>query len=156
MINGNPTYAPGFDPNTMPVCSGYVKCRIPGDSSIWDAPDGQLGISFDDGPLPVRMCHACAVHSLTAYGNSKAAIACTRSCNKTTFLPVRVLRALHTWHLLTLWREAHFFIGVNILANPNVRLISYLSFVGCRLALCRSLTSRMTWAVISLCTHGEY
>ncbi|KAJ7781239.1 glycoside hydrolase/deacetylase [Mycena metata] len=44
----NPTYPSGFDPNGDVVCSATYKCRNPGD--IWDAPDGMVGISFDDGP----------------------------------------------------------------------------------------------------------
>ncbi|KAJ7142131.1 carbohydrate esterase family 4 protein [Mycena crocata] len=46
----NPTYSAGNDPNSPQICSATYQCRIPGD--IWDAPDGYLGISFDDGPLP--------------------------------------------------------------------------------------------------------
>ncbi|KAJ7179167.1 carbohydrate esterase family 4 protein [Mycena filopes] len=46
----NPTYPTGSDPNGAVVCSATYKCRNPGD--IWDAPDGMLGISFDDGPQP--------------------------------------------------------------------------------------------------------
>ncbi|KAJ7084618.1 carbohydrate esterase family 4 protein [Mycena belliarum] len=45
--DNNPSY-PGHDPNSPEICSATYKCRIPGD--IWDAPDGYLGISFDDGP----------------------------------------------------------------------------------------------------------
>ncbi|KAJ7063728.1 carbohydrate esterase family 4 protein, partial [Mycena amicta] len=46
--DGIPTYAKGYDPNGADVCSATYKCRIPGD--IWDAPDGYLALSFDDGP----------------------------------------------------------------------------------------------------------
>lgn len=46
---GNPTYADGLDPTGSEVCSGTYKCRI--DGQIWDAPDGTVGISFDDGPV---------------------------------------------------------------------------------------------------------
>ena len=46
----NPTYG-SLDPNGPEVCSGTYQCRIPG--QIWDAPAGTLGLSFDDGPLPV-------------------------------------------------------------------------------------------------------
>ena len=35
------------------ICSSYYGCRADGD--IWDAPNGQLGLSFDDG---VRLFHA--------------------------------------------------------------------------------------------------
>lgn len=48
---GNPTYADGLDPTGSEVCSGTYKCRI--DGQIWDAPDGTVGISFDDGPVDV-------------------------------------------------------------------------------------------------------
>ncbi|KAJ7654289.1 hypothetical protein B0H17DRAFT_1099998 [Mycena rosella] len=46
--NGSPVYPTGVDPNSPEVCSATFKCRIAGD--IWDAPDGYVGISFDDGP----------------------------------------------------------------------------------------------------------
>ncbi|KAF7314997.1 Carbohydrate esterase family 4 protein [Mycena indigotica] len=45
---GIPTYPKGHDPNSAEVCSATAKCKIPGD--IWDAPEGQLALSFDDGP----------------------------------------------------------------------------------------------------------
>ncbi|KAJ7064113.1 carbohydrate esterase family 4 protein [Mycena amicta] len=45
-----PTYGDGFDPNGPTVCSATYGCRIPED--VWDAPDGHIAISFDDGPLP--------------------------------------------------------------------------------------------------------
>ncbi|KAJ7185311.1 carbohydrate esterase family 4 protein [Mycena filopes] len=44
----NPVYPNGLDANGPGVCSSTEKCRIDGD--IWDAPDGYVGISFDDGP----------------------------------------------------------------------------------------------------------
>ncbi|KAI0322461.1 hypothetical protein OF83DRAFT_1167517 [Amylostereum chailletii] len=46
----NPTYAGFAHPEQPPVCSGTYQCRLPG--QIWDAPNGSIGISFDDGPLP--------------------------------------------------------------------------------------------------------
>ncbi|KAJ7897435.1 hypothetical protein B0H13DRAFT_2032972 [Mycena leptocephala] len=45
---GSPTYPSGHDPNSPEICSSTYQCRIDGD--IWDAPDGHVGISFDDGP----------------------------------------------------------------------------------------------------------
>lgn len=51
--DGNPYYPGGLDPNGDQVCSGTYKCRI--DGELWDAPDGHIGISFDDGPLPVSI-----------------------------------------------------------------------------------------------------
>ncbi|KAA1466515.1 glycoside hydrolase/deacetylase [Dentipellis sp. KUC8613] len=45
----DPSYG-SLDPNGAEVCSTTVQCRPPG--VIWDAPDGVLGLSFDDGPLP--------------------------------------------------------------------------------------------------------
>lgn len=44
----NPIYPPGFDPSGPAVCSSTYKCRA--DDDVWDAPDGQIAISFDDGP----------------------------------------------------------------------------------------------------------
>ncbi|KIY71454.1 carbohydrate esterase family 4 protein [Cylindrobasidium torrendii FP15055 ss-10] len=44
----NPVYPDGMDPNGPEICSATYKCRT--DREIWDAPDGVLGISFDDGP----------------------------------------------------------------------------------------------------------
>jgi peptidoglycan/xylan/chitin deacetylase (PgdA/CDA1 family) len=44
----NPTYPAGTNPNDPIVCSATYKCKHPDD--IWDAPDGYVGISFDDGP----------------------------------------------------------------------------------------------------------
>ncbi|KAJ6460830.1 carbohydrate esterase family 4 protein [Mycena vitilis] len=46
--SGNPVYPDGKDPNSAEICSATYQCRIDGD--IWDAPDGYVGISFDDGP----------------------------------------------------------------------------------------------------------
>jgi chitin deacetylase len=45
--NGNdPDY--GSENASAPeICSSYFNCRAPGD--IWDLPDGQLGLTFDDG-----------------------------------------------------------------------------------------------------------
>jgi hypothetical protein len=51
LVNGIPTYPDGIDPTSPEVCSGDLKCRIEGD--IWDAPDGEIAISFDDGPTLV-------------------------------------------------------------------------------------------------------
>src|SRR6266702_1851719 len=47
---GNPTYG-SLNPNGPQVCSATSGCRIAG--QVWDAPQGVIGISFDDGPLPV-------------------------------------------------------------------------------------------------------
>ncbi|KAH7100934.1 glycoside hydrolase/deacetylase [Auriculariales sp. MPI-PUGE-AT-0066] len=38
----------GHNPMSKDICSSAGKCRAPGD--IWDAPDGKIGFSFDDGP----------------------------------------------------------------------------------------------------------
>jgi hypothetical protein len=48
----NPVYPTGYDPMSPAVCSSTYKCVIPGD--LWNAPEGVIGLSFDDGPLPVR------------------------------------------------------------------------------------------------------
>ena len=49
----NPTYPDGFDPLGTVVCSATYKCQA--DDDIWDAPDGHLAVSFDDGPSQVRL-----------------------------------------------------------------------------------------------------
>ncbi|TFY75624.1 hypothetical protein EWM64_g8388 [Hericium alpestre] len=46
----NPTYPNKLDPTSPEVCSGTYQCRGP--DTIWDAPNGTLGLGFDDGPLP--------------------------------------------------------------------------------------------------------
>ena len=51
LVNGIPMYPNGFDPTSSEVCSGDVQCKIPGD--VWDAPNGEIGIGFDDGPTLV-------------------------------------------------------------------------------------------------------
>jgi hypothetical protein len=48
LVNSYPTYPQGVNPNGQEVCSAYYKCRMPDD--IWDAPNGTIGIGFDDGP----------------------------------------------------------------------------------------------------------
>ncbi|KAG0709635.1 carbohydrate esterase family 4 protein [Suillus ampliporus] len=46
----DPVYPPGFDPMSAAVCSSTAKCVTPGD--VWDAPQGVVALSFDDGPQP--------------------------------------------------------------------------------------------------------
>ncbi|KAF9026290.1 glycoside hydrolase/deacetylase [Hymenopellis radicata] len=48
VINSWTTYPDGSDAGGPVICSSYVQCR--GDGDIWDAPDGKIGIAFDDGP----------------------------------------------------------------------------------------------------------
>ena len=49
--NTSPVYPDGVNPSSPQICSATYRCRIPGD--FWEAPDGVLASSFDDGPLPV-------------------------------------------------------------------------------------------------------
>lgn len=49
----DPVYPLGYEPISPNVCSSTAKCVTPGD--IWDAPPGVVALSFDDGPLPVRI-----------------------------------------------------------------------------------------------------
>ena len=50
--SGSPAYPAGTNRNDASVCAATDReCRIPG--NIWDAPDGMIGIGFDDGPTPV-------------------------------------------------------------------------------------------------------
>ena len=48
LTDGNPTYG-DQDPNGPDICSGTYQCR--GKDEIWDAPDGMIGLSVDDGPV---------------------------------------------------------------------------------------------------------
>ena len=50
--NASPVYPNGVNPGSPQVCSWTYGCRING--TIYDAPAGVVGLSFDDGPLPVR------------------------------------------------------------------------------------------------------
>jgi len=55
-ISGSdPVYPTGYDPMSPAVCSSTYRCITPGD--LWDAPEGVIGLGFDDGPLPVRAIH---------------------------------------------------------------------------------------------------
>ncbi|KIO34382.1 carbohydrate esterase family 4 protein [Tulasnella calospora MUT 4182] len=47
-------YPSSVDPNSAEICASAYQCRYEeGDlPDIWDAPDGMLGVSFDDGPTP--------------------------------------------------------------------------------------------------------
>jgi chitin deacetylase len=56
--NTVPVYASGVNPNDPSVCSASYGCRYSGD--IYDAPQGVIGIGFDDGPLPVN--HSCSFY----------------------------------------------------------------------------------------------
>src|SRR5258706_6199278 len=48
LTNDSPTYG-NLDPNGPEICSGTYQCR--GKDEIWDAPDGMIGLSVDDGPV---------------------------------------------------------------------------------------------------------
>ncbi|KAG8906060.1 hypothetical protein FRB99_007717, partial [Tulasnella sp. 403] len=39
-------YPNGLNPNGPEICSSTAQCH--GEGDIWDAPDGMLGVSFDD------------------------------------------------------------------------------------------------------------
>ncbi|KAI0309397.1 hypothetical protein OF83DRAFT_1179677 [Amylostereum chailletii] len=82
----NPIYDGVAHPEQQPVCSSTYKCRS--DGQLWDAPNGTIGISFDDGPLPT-------------------------SDGLYTFLQQNNIPS------------THFFIGVNILGNPNEFTTAY-------------------------------
>ncbi len=49
--NTGPVYDPSVNPSSPQICSATYGCRNSGD--IYDAPQGVIGIAFDDGPLPV-------------------------------------------------------------------------------------------------------
>jgi chitin deacetylase len=48
--DGNPAYPNGQNPNSAAICSFTYGCNVTSD--LFNAPDGMIGISFDDGPLP--------------------------------------------------------------------------------------------------------
>jgi hypothetical protein len=50
--NTVPVYPSGVNPAGPDVCSYSYGCRI--SDMIFDAPQGVVGLSFDDGPLAVR------------------------------------------------------------------------------------------------------
>lgn len=59
--NTLPIYDPSVNPNDPSVCSASHGCRNQGD--VYDAPQGVIGISFDDGPLPVSHSRSFYVSS---------------------------------------------------------------------------------------------
>lgn len=72
VVNDNPVYPQGVNGRDPTVCSGNGgggSCRTEG--SIWDAPDGVIGISFDDGPTQV-----CVLFALL---RSRASPCCSRA-----------------------------------------------------------------------------
>ncbi|KAG8906059.1 hypothetical protein FRB99_007716 [Tulasnella sp. 403] len=79
-------YPSGVDATSPTVCNSASDCRAEGD--IWDAPDGILGVSFDDGPTPASP----RLYDFLKANNQKA---------------------------------THFFIGVNILASPQIFLQAF-------------------------------
>ncbi|KII95212.1 carbohydrate esterase family 4 protein [Plicaturopsis crispa FD-325 SS-3] len=46
-----PVYPNGLDSTSPQICSSSAQCRNM-TYDTWDAPDGKIGIGFDDGPLP--------------------------------------------------------------------------------------------------------
>lgn len=86
--SGYPEYNGGqLDPKGDVVCSASYFCRGPDD--VWDAPEGHVGLSFDDGPLPE---------------SSPLLYSFLKSQNQTA---------------------THFFIGSNILQNPDLFLEAF-------------------------------
>ncbi|EGO01889.1 carbohydrate esterase family 4 protein [Serpula lacrymans var. lacrymans S7.3] len=77
---GFTTYSGGLDPNGQEVCSATYQCYVADD--LWNAPQGDVGLSFDDGPLPTST-------------------------------------ALYEFLANNSLRSTHFFIGSNILYNPQ-------------------------------------
>ncbi|KAG8859305.1 hypothetical protein FRB96_004520 [Tulasnella sp. 330] len=46
--NAQGNYPAGTNSGSKTICNSAAQCREEGD--VWDAPDGKLGVSFDDGP----------------------------------------------------------------------------------------------------------
>ena len=99
----NPVYN-GLDATSPQVCSNTYGCHIPG--NIYDAPAGAVGIGFDDGPLPVS-------HSLL--------FLCAFDGVLIPIFNVFMQASEHLYKFLhgKRIRATHFYIGVNIIANPN-------------------------------------
>ncbi|KDQ15392.1 carbohydrate esterase family 4 protein [Botryobasidium botryosum FD-172 SS1] len=51
LVNGAPTYS-GQNSIGPEICSSTGQCRGDPTLEVWDAPDGKVAVSFDDGPLP--------------------------------------------------------------------------------------------------------
>jgi hypothetical protein len=99
----NPTAGPTYgsiSPTDPSICSASYGCRIPG--QWWDAPNGTIGISFDDGPLAVssprsleciswrrRSCCACVLSAESLANTDRMTIhfsrpiSCPHSFNRT-------------------------------------------------------------------------
>ncbi|KAG9017521.1 hypothetical protein FRB90_000946, partial [Tulasnella sp. 427] len=45
-LSNEGNYPHGVDPNDPTVCNSASECKVDGD--IWNAPDGMLGLNFDD------------------------------------------------------------------------------------------------------------
>lgn len=94
-----PVYPNGTDPTNPNVCSGSVKCMIPGD--IWNAPDGIYASAFDDGPTQVSCFFFPQIIRLS-----------NRYPNQFTPTLVNFLQSNNE-------KTTHFMIGSNILNNPD-------------------------------------
>jgi chitin deacetylase len=62
--DSSPCYPDNGDPNSSEFCSSTYQCR--GNGTIWDAPDGVFGSSFDDGPQPVSLSCLGFIVNLTS------------------------------------------------------------------------------------------
>jgi len=115
-----PTSASESDPpnygsenaTSLEICSSYYNCRADGD--IWDLPDGQLGVTFDDGPVNdptasprlydfIKQNHIRATHFMIG-----ANILTAPAPFLTVFNDLQNHIAVHTWthrHMSTLTNE---------------------------------------------------
>jgi chitin deacetylase len=110
---GVPQYPAGYNPNGPQVCSAYYKtCRNKAD--IWDAPDGYLGTSFDDGPLPDQV----TLNNFLAQNNEK-----------TTYFLIGVNMLANPQVLQDTINQGHD-IAVHTWTHPQMTTLSNLDVLG--------------------------
>jgi chitin deacetylase len=105
-LNGNPYYPNGLNPTDPSICSSTYGCRATND--IWDAPDGVIGIGFDDGPS--------AVSELGAGDHVHVILISIFSQGSSTLYPFLQQNNI---------RATHFMIGINILNQPDLFTTAY-------------------------------
>lgn len=60
LSNSQGNYPKGINAGNGSYCNSATQCRADGD--IWDAPDGMLGVSFDDVSIPWNLAFGATVH----------------------------------------------------------------------------------------------
>lgn len=71
-LSNDGNYPQGVNASSPEVCSSYVQCQ--GDGDIWDAPDGMLGVSFDDVSSVVLRGFHIGIHAGILYDRAPLGI----------------------------------------------------------------------------------